>query len=130
MAIHTSSVLSVSIAALLRLLAWTWRLQLVDEVGLFAPGRPALPPMIWVLWHNRLLVIPVLYERFFRHRKGAVLISRSRDGGILSGVIERFGGEPVRGSTSRGGASALRELQRRVEAGCDAYITPDGPRGP
>jgi lysophospholipid acyltransferase (LPLAT)-like uncharacterized protein len=100
-----------------------------DEAGLLAEGASSRP-LIWVLWHNRILVVPVLYERFFRHRKGAVLISRSRDGGILSGVIERVGGEPVRGSTSRGGASALRELQRRVEEGCDAYITPDGPRGP
>ncbi len=93
-------------------------------------NEAAATPLIWVFWHNRLLVVPVIYERYFRHRKSAVLISRSRDGGILAGVIERFGGEPVRGSSSRGGASALRELQRRVLAGHDAYITPDGPKGP
>src|SRR5207245_1352991 len=111
--------------------AWTWRLRVTDEAGLLnAAGTAALPPLVWVFWHNRLLVIPVLYGRFFRKRRSAVLISRSRDGGILAGCIERFGGEPVRGSSSRGGAAAMRELQRRMEEGCDAYITPDGPKGP
>lgn len=130
MALHTSSLLSTVIAALLRLLAWTWRLRVVDLAGLTNAGDVVVPPVIWVLWHNRLLVIPVLYERMFRRRKGAVLISRSRDGGILAGCIERFGGEPVRGSSSRGGSGAMRELQRKIGEGYDVYITPDGPKGP
>jgi lysophospholipid acyltransferase (LPLAT)-like uncharacterized protein len=128
--LHTSALLSWLVAALVRTLAWTWRLQVVDEAGLLRLGAAVSGPLIWVFWHNRLLVVPVLYERFFRHRKSAVLISRSRDGGVLAGIIERFGGEPVRGSSSRGGASALLELQRRVAEGADVYITPDGPRGP
>jgi lysophospholipid acyltransferase (LPLAT)-like uncharacterized protein len=129
MSLHSSSLLSTAIALLVRMLASTWRMRVHDEAGLLVAGA-VVPPLIWVFWHNRLLIVPVLYERFLRHRKSAVLISRSRDGGILAGVIERFGGEAVRGSSSRGGASALRELQRRVEEGCDAYITPDGPKGP
>lgn len=130
MTLNTSPLLSFIVAALVRTLAWTWRFRVVDQAGVMAAGGAMLKPLIWVFWHNRLLVVPVLYERFFRNRKSAVLISRSRDGGILSGIIERFGGEPVRGSSSRGGASALRELQRRVNEGNDAYITPDGPKGP
>jgi lysophospholipid acyltransferase (LPLAT)-like uncharacterized protein len=130
MALHTSSILSSVVAACVRLLAWTWRLRVTDEAGILATGASALPPVIWVFWHNRLLVIPVLYERFCRWRPSAVLISKSRDGGILAGCIERFGGNPVRGSSSRGGAAAMRLLQRMVEEGCDAYITPDGPKGP
>ena len=86
--------------------------------------------MIWVLWHNRLLIVPILYERFFRDRKGAALISHSKDGALLAGCIERFGGEAVRGSSSRGGSSALSILRRKLEDGYDIYITPDGPRGP
>ena len=130
MALHTSSLLSTIVAMCVRLLAWTWRLRVTDEAGVLVTGPAALPPVVWVFWHNRLLVIPILYERFCRKRPNAVLISRSRDGGILAGCIERFGGNPVRGSNSRGGAAALRELQRMVEEGRDAYITPDGPKGP
>jgi len=127
--LHSTALLSLTIAAALRILARTWRLRLHDEAGLLGRSKPGTP-VIWVLWHNRIIVIPIVYERFFRHRPGVVLISRSRDGGILAGCIERFGGVPVRGSSSRGGASALRELQRRIAEGWDAYITPDGPKGP
>jgi lysophospholipid acyltransferase (LPLAT)-like uncharacterized protein len=130
MPIHTSALLSTVITIAVRMLAWTWRLQVTDESGLRTSRESGTPPLIWVFWHNRLLVVPILYGRFFRHRKSAVLISRSRDGGILAGVIERFGGRPIRGSSSRGGASALRELERKVGQGYDAYITPDGPKGP
>ena len=130
MALHTSSLLSTLIVAAVRVLSWTWRLRVTDEAGLMATGTATVPPLVWVFWHNRLLVIPVLYSRFFRKRPSVVLISKSRDGGILSGCIERFGGQPVRGSSSRGGAAALLVLQRRMEEGCDAYITPDGPKGP
>lgn len=130
MIFRTSAILSRVVTACLRLLARTWRLRVTDRAGILVKGGAALPPVVWVLWHNRLLVIPVLYERFFRWRPGAVLISKSRDGGILAGCIERFGGKPVRGSSSRGGAAAMRVLQRMMEQGCDAYITPDGPKGP
>ena len=120
--------LSFCIAALLRLLAKTWHLHVNDQSGI--TGSETLPPAIWVLWHNRLIVVPILYTRFFRHRKGAALISRSKDGELLARCIERFGGVAVRGSSSNGGAAALAELKEKMAAGFDSYITPDGPRGP
>ncbi len=124
------SFVSGLIAHLLRLLAFTWRVRLEDSSGLSKEKRPPVPPVIWVLWHNRILIVPIMYERLFRSRKGAALISRSRDGGLLASCIARFGGESVRGSTSRGGSSALADMKRRIEDGYDIYITPDGPRGP
>jgi lysophospholipid acyltransferase (LPLAT)-like uncharacterized protein len=36
----------------------------------------------------------------------------------------------VRGSSSRRGSTAIRELSALLEAGTDLAITPDGPRGP
>jgi hypothetical protein len=107
-------------------LALTWRIRLEDRAGI--GGRSE--PVIWVLWHNRLLVIPIIYHRFFKHRKSVTLVSRSKDGELLARCIERFGGIPVRGSSSRGGAAALMELHEAIAGGHDAYITPDGPRGP
>ena len=125
---HRTRLLSFLIAVIVRAVAWTWRVRLDDLSGVTSAAL--LPPVIWVLWHNRLLVVPVLYERFLRHRKGAALISRSKDGGLLAACIERFGGKAVRGSSSRGGSAALAELKRNMSEGYDAYITPDGPRGP
>jgi lysophospholipid acyltransferase (LPLAT)-like uncharacterized protein len=63
-------------------------------------------------------------------RLACVLTSRSRDGEILARYVRRFGLEVVRGSTSRGGAVALRALTRAVRAGTDVAVVPDGPRGP
>ncbi|HXE42676.1 MAG TPA: lysophospholipid acyltransferase family protein, partial [Candidatus Baltobacteraceae bacterium] len=54
----------------------------------------------------------------------------SRDGGLLARVLELFGVEPVRGSSSRRGAQALLEMVSWGQRGHDLAITPDGPRGP
>ena len=60
----------------------------------------------------------------------AALNSRSRDGDIASRVVELYGVQAIRGSSSRGGGSALRELIRRAQQGVNVGLTPDGPRGP
>jgi lysophospholipid acyltransferase (LPLAT)-like uncharacterized protein len=60
----------------------------------------------------------------------AAMVSASKDGAFLSGVLERFGVQPVRGSSSRRGPQALLELTTWAERGYDLAITPDGPRGP
>ena len=62
--------------------------------------------------------------------KTAALVSASKDGGLLSRVLELAGVQPVRGSSSRRGPQALRELVAWGERGYDLVITPDGPRGP
>ena len=58
------------------------------------------------------------------------MVSASRDGGVVARILEHFGIQPVRGSTSRRGPQALRELVTAAEEGYDLSITPDGPRGP
>ena len=60
----------------------------------------------------------------------AALVSASRDGAFLAGILEWFGVQPVRGSSSRRGPQALLELTTWAERGYDLTITPDGPRGP
>jgi len=85
---------------------------------------------IGALWHNRLLLFPFVLKRYLPQRQGAALISTSRDGAILADLVERFGYEVVRGSSSRKGASAMRQLAEVIASGRDVVITPDGPRGP
>lgn len=90
-------------------------------------------PLIYAVWHGRILLVPWLAARL-RHREGArgvrVLASRSRDGQLMTDFARRFGLGVVRGSSSRGGAAALHELAHAVRAGEDVAIVPDGPRGP
>jgi len=92
-------------------------------------------PGIYCVWHNRLALCLVAYDkyskRFNTNTPGmAAMVSASKDGGFLSGILECFGVQPVRGSSSRRGPQALLELTTWAERGYDLAITPDGPRGP
>ncbi|WP_447973296.1 lysophospholipid acyltransferase family protein [Nitrospira sp. Kam-Ns4a] len=82
--------------------------------------------MIIVFWHGRQLMMPLAYRGTEAH----VLVSRHRDGELISRLIGRFGFRSVRGSTTRGGVEALRQLIRLGRTGMDLVVTPDGPRGP
>jgi len=92
------------------------------------PGQP----VIYAFWHNRILAITAAFLRVYpRDRHGVlVLTSASKDGMWLGALTERLGMGSVRGSSSRRGATAMRELIEKVEQGHDIAITPDGPRGP
>jgi len=115
-----------------RTLSATVRFKLDDPMGLFREV-PA-EKMIFAIWHNRLVLALVLYRYYISRRdprrRLAAMVSASRDGGMLTRVLELFGVEPVRGSSSRRGAQALREMAAWGERGLDLAITPDGPRGP
>lgn len=83
-------------------------------------------PLVFAVWHSRVLLLPHLYHG----RRLRVLVSRSRDGEILARFLARFGLSAARGSSSRGGAGALRELVRALQEGWSVVIVPDGPKGP
>ena len=80
---------------------------------------------IYCVWHDQLL-IPIFGGK---HRYTAALVSQAQDGGFVSAALRSVGIQPVRGSTSRGGAQAMRQLIRESE-GKHIVMTPDGPRGP
>ncbi|HEY1769117.1 MAG TPA: lysophospholipid acyltransferase family protein [Chthoniobacterales bacterium] len=113
---------------LLQVWAKTLRFEIDDRAGVI--GTPPNERYIGALWHNRLLLLPFVVRRFLPQRQGAALISTSRDGALLADLVERFGFEVVRGSSSRKGATAIRQLAEVIASGRDVVITPDGPRGP
>jgi lysophospholipid acyltransferase (LPLAT)-like uncharacterized protein len=113
---------------LLQIWARTLRFEIDDRARVL--GAPPNERYIGALWHNRLLLLPFVIRRYLPGRRGAALISTSRDGAILADLVERFGFEVVRGSSSRKGASAIRQLAEVIAHGKDVVITPDGPRGP
>jgi len=118
--------------ALVRAVALTLRYRWEDRSGFFA--APPAGPAIYAVWHNRLALCLQAYFGYARKRNAtaglAALVSASRDGGFLAAILERFGVQAVRGSTSRRGPQALLELSSWAERGYDLAITPDGPRGP
>ena len=108
----------------LRLLAVTLRFRREEKA--VEPLWTAAAPVIYVVWHARLLLMPYLYGR----RGFRVLISRSEDGAMVSDLVRRFGFVTVRGSSSRGGAGGLRSLARAIGEGHSVVVVPDGPQGP
>ena len=113
---------------LYRLWARTLRLRVEDPHNVVAFVRNQ--PVIFAIWHNRLLMLPRVFDPCFPTRQSFGLISASRDGDLVSILIERSGYGTIRGSSSRQGVSALRQLVDTLAAGGNVLLTPDGPRGP
>lgn len=119
-------VLSYLATACLRLLFLTVR---VDHRHMAPEGTPYLRPRgtqryTFCMWHDHI-VLAVFSLRTFNL---AGLISQHRDGGYLADSVLIAGIQPVRGSTSRGGIEAVREILSHPEL--HLAMTPDGPRGP
>jgi lysophospholipid acyltransferase (LPLAT)-like uncharacterized protein len=116
----------------LRGLAGSLRCVWEDRSGLHEGTKSE--PAIYCIWHNRLTLSMRIYHGFVARRKKsaglAALVSASKDGALLARILEDFGVQPVRGSSSRRGPQALLELTTWAERGYDLAITPDGPRGP
>jgi lysophospholipid acyltransferase (LPLAT)-like uncharacterized protein len=120
------------IYGLIRAVSATIRYEWRDSSGLLSIDRDQ--SVIFAIWHNRLSLCLEVYRVFLRNIqrpcKMAAMVSASKDGGLLARVLELYGVQPVRGSTSRRGRQALLELVGWAERGHDLAITPDGPRGP
>jgi hypothetical protein len=111
---------------LLKALAATYRVEFVHgEVESGVYGRGEVP--IFCSWHQRLFTGIILKPR---QRPIAVMVSQSQDGDFISKIIGALGWHVVRGSSSRGGSKALRELMGCLKQGIAVTHIVDGPRGP
>ncbi len=112
-------------AHMIRLLGHTMRIstvggETVDE--LYRQGRR----IIIAFWHGRQLMMPLAY----RGQQASILISQHRDGEIIARIMGYFGLQSIRGSSTRGGLRATRQLLKAGRNGGDLVVTPDGPKGP
>ena len=130
MATHIENWLKLSVlppvaSGMIRLIGRTMRVETRGQEkvdALYRDGRH----IILAFWHAQQLMIPLGY----RGAGSTVLISQHGDGEIIARIIARFGHQAVRGSSTRGGAGALRALIKLGRAGRDVVVTPDGPKGP
>jgi lysophospholipid acyltransferase (LPLAT)-like uncharacterized protein len=121
----------------MRALSWilqihglTLRYHVKDGPGYFSGGIAR--PVIFVMWHNRIVSMPMFYRRCRKQYglNALVLTSAGPEGGLLAEVLRHFHLGAVRGSSSRRASVAIREMARRLAEGYDLIITPDGSRGP
>lgn len=84
------------------------------------------PALLVATWHGR----GVMGAAFYDAMSCQVLVSASEDGSMATTILGRLGYEIIRGSSSKGGVRALREMIACLQGGQHVGITPDGPRGP
>ena len=120
--------LGILIAGIIWMIGRLTRIRVHDHAGYLTGSHEG--PVIIAFWHNRMLVMPLIYSRYYRRKGATVLTSASREGAMVERVVRSFGMDVVRGSSSRRGVVAALALKDRMEKGYDVIVTPDGPRGP
>jgi lysophospholipid acyltransferase (LPLAT)-like uncharacterized protein len=112
-------------ALLIRLLGMTLRYEDVPAPGV-TPGDRLPGPSVYAFWHRSLLAC----AHRFRNLDIAILISRSFDGELIARTVEHLGFKAIRGSSTRGGPTGLRNMERAYRQGHRCAFTADGPKGP
>jgi lysophospholipid acyltransferase (LPLAT)-like uncharacterized protein len=115
-----------SVVAVCRMIFRTLRIQYLTSAPNTNPySNDGSEGFIYCVWHDA-----IAYPMFAgRHVRTAALVSQNFDGTHIALGLKMLGIQPVRGSSSRGGAKAIRELLA-LPANTHFVITPDGPRGP
>lgn len=109
-----------------RLLMLTWRITL-DECPEFQKALRDRTPVILAHWHGDELAVMHLVKRY----RIATITSTSKDGELMNRVVRWMGAETSRGSSTRGGASALRGIISHCRRnGNNVSFAVDGPKGP
>ncbi|MFV0445374.1 MAG: lysophospholipid acyltransferase family protein [Planctomycetaceae bacterium] len=80
---------------------------------------------LYCLWHDA--IFGMIFSR--PHHCMAGLVSLHTDGAYVADMMEIFGIRPIRGSSGRRGAGAMREMMQAADNWHIAIAT-DGPRGP
>lgn len=128
--ISSSIIFSYCIAAIAFIYSWllflTCRLaiQIDEEARAILSSKGSC---IVLAWHSRLFIWPQFMRRFCRCY---AVVSSHRDGSHIARFIQFFGHKAIRGSSRKGGFTALSQLIRAIKAQNIVCITPDGPIGP
>jgi lysophospholipid acyltransferase (LPLAT)-like uncharacterized protein len=113
---------------LIRAYSWTFRLHVENEKPWLEYRRKG-GRVLLCGWHQQFFAAIGHFKTYAAYRP-ALMISQSKDGDIIAGIAEKSGWYAVRGSSSRNGGRALKEMVVRLErAGLAAHVV-DGPRGP
>jgi len=120
-------VLPPVVALLIKLLLFSCRVIKVEgreketEALAQSQGRA-----VYATWHQRV----IYHARYLAHHDLTVMVSQSRDGEYAVRLVSLFGHKNVRGSSTRGGSQALKEMTQKIKEGEKGGILADGPLGP
>ncbi len=115
-------------AFLLTLYLRSLRFRLSPDNLAAAAGRER--PLLFVGWHNQSLLYPEMFRRCRDPANTVCLVSPSRWAAWEDAFYKWLRLRTVRGSSSRRGIAAARELLAAHRQGRDIALSPDGPAGP
>ncbi|MCU0239938.1 MAG: lysophospholipid acyltransferase family protein [Pyrinomonadaceae bacterium] len=108
----------------------TWKNFEIDEWKDFETTYQKKSPLIAVFWHNRIFLFSYLVSKIWTNLDFVAMVSQSFDGEYISRAAQRLGYGIVRGSSSRGGLNASKEMLELLDQNLMMALTVDGPRGP
>lgn len=118
-------ILGFLIWVIYKILSMTWRIKIhepeIMKVYLFEKK-----PIILAHFHGDEIPLVALTPRY----KIATMTSTSKDGEMMNTVLHLLGGKTSRGSSTRGGVSALKGLIQLCKQGSNCSLAVDGPKGP
>mgnify|MGYP005996628009 CR=1 FL=1 len=110
-----------------RLFQASYRLRNLDRSYAQVRGTAAQPRCLYAFWHENLWH----GAHSLRDQGVCVMVSTHRDGELIARILARQGFRLARGSSTRGGARALRDFVRVAkDETADLCVTVDGPKGP
>lgn len=102
------------------------RLRVLTETPVIDPFvKSPSEKFLYCLWHDAIFGMIISRP----HHSMAGLVSLHADGAYVANMMDIFNVRPIRGSSGRRGAGAMREMMQAAEDWHIAIAT-DGPRGP
>lgn len=107
------------------ILVKTYRIKIVNDAGIKKYAAES-KPFIVAFWHGKMIIPWYIHRKY----KIAALVSRSKDGEILTRLLKSWNYKVIRGSSHIGGKEALKIMENTISENYSLAITPDGPTGP
>lgn len=120
--------LQILLCWIVRLYSWTFRLTVENE-NAWLNHLETGGLVLLCAWHQQFFAA-IKHFKAYEHFQPSLMISQSRDGDIIARIARQQGWHPVRGSSSRNGGTALKEIIDRLRQSRLAGHIVDGPRGP
>jgi lysophospholipid acyltransferase (LPLAT)-like uncharacterized protein len=113
---------------IVRLYSCTFRLTVENE-NVWLDHLEAGGRVLLCAWHQQFFAA-IRHFKAYEHFRPSLMISQSQDGDVIARIARQQGWHPVRGSSSRDGGKALKEIITRLQQSRLAGHIVDGPRGP
>ena len=117
---------------LIQIMWWSCKIETIDGEDDILKISDEGGSIIPCYWHQRQIFCGYyLVNHLKKHFKTGILVSPSVDGEVPSQILQSWGLRVIRGSATRTGARAMRDLYQIVkDEGVSPAATPDGPKGP